>query len=626
MEGARMYNIYPCVKQQTKEFGNGKLLLKDVRVYFDKKCLNVFKALRTVFEINEVSQDKGNLFYFIDKSYNEEQYSIDVTPEGITVKAKTNKGFYYATKTLKQMVDGKTFPLELEYIHINDEPDIKVRGFMIDISRNKTPKLKTLKNIIDIMSDLKMNHVELYVEGLSFEYKSYEKYLIENAYITIKDYQTIEKYARSHFIDFVPNENGLGHMTDWLAIDEFKDLAEKPEGMVVWGTHRPPSTLDVTDKRSLDFVDNLYKDMLPLTKSKYFNMGFDEPHELGKGKSKERADKIGVNELYKEYVTKTVKLINKYDKTPMIWGDVLVRNNASLEGLPENLIYLDWGYDAEYPFDTHLKKLKDAGVKFMAVPGTTTWCGWLGRLYDWIENINNAVWNVYKLDGEGVILTDWGDFGYYQQFPVTLPPLVYDALLSWRCQAGTIKQVRNYLNKYVFKDRNELFADVLMDAGSYYQFESAWRGNGTGAFATFIYMLYAVKEDNPIEYYKNIMKNSIYSTVKYKCLLDFFKLKKKQLKLCDVDSIYKKEINHTIDLIVSLAHVNYAFNDECEDKCSYLIKGKTGLTNSKNGLEKIWLVRNKVGRIDRSFDLYDTALKFIDLSIKYFGGQNGKGK
>ena len=53
------------------------------------------------------------------------------------------------------------------------EPDLKIRGFMLDISRNKVAKISTIKYIIDIMSDLKMNHFELYVEGLIDDYVMY---------------------------------------------------------------------------------------------------------------------------------------------------------------------------------------------------------------------------------------------------------------------------------------------------------------------------------------------------------------------------------------------------------------------------------------------------------------------
>ena len=71
----------------------------------------------------------------------------------------------------------------LKNFEIFDEPAIKTRGLMLDISRNKVPKVETIKYLIDMMAKLKMNHLELYVEGFSFEYKSFNQYLEEDLLI-----------------------------------------------------------------------------------------------------------------------------------------------------------------------------------------------------------------------------------------------------------------------------------------------------------------------------------------------------------------------------------------------------------------------------------------------------------
>lgn len=42
---------------------------------------------------------------------------------------------------------------------------LEIRGVMLDISRDKVPTLKTLFEIVDLLSLLKINHLQLYVEG-----------------------------------------------------------------------------------------------------------------------------------------------------------------------------------------------------------------------------------------------------------------------------------------------------------------------------------------------------------------------------------------------------------------------------------------------------------------------------
>lgn len=616
-----MYNIFPNLKSQTMK--ESELNLEKVSVYFSKKMLNVSKELQTFLEFEEKEESLSNLSFLVKKTLKKEAYEIDIDEAGIKVYASAVEGWYYACKTLKQMIT--SLPCKLQGVHIEDEPDLEVRGFMYDISRNKVAKLSTLEYIVDIMSDLKMNHFELYVEGFSFEYKSFSQYLTKNAYITVSEYKKLEKYCAERCIDLVPNQNGFGHMTDWLDQKELQGLAVLPGGMDLWGSHRKPSTLDPSDPGSVELVAKMYDDMLPISKSPYFNMNFDEPFELGKGKSEARANEIGIDELYIEFVNKVYPHIKKYNKQPMIWGDVLVRHNASLENMPKDMIYLDWGYEGEYPFDNHLKKLKDANVPFISAPGTTTWCSWLGRLYDWCENISNAIWNNYKLGGMGVITTDWGDFGHLQNLIASLAPLVFTGLLSYRCKAGTLKQVRNYLNKFIFKDKDNLFADVVMDAGSYYQFEKQWRGNGTLAYATFAYMTYAMNEEDHMGKFNDLMKWNKLNLANYNVLIEFFKTKKKQIEACNVDKIWKDELNHTIDLITSCYHVNAALIDDLskEEKIALLTKGQKGFIKSMKGLKKVWLPRNKYSYMDKTLVYYDNAIKFIDLFIKDLqGGTN----
>ena len=161
-------------------------------------------------------------------------------------------------------------------LEIVDYPDLEVRGFMLDISRSKVPNVETIYKYIDVLSRLRYNHFELYVEGFSFEYKSMPFVNKDGNYISVEEYKKIEAYCYEHFIDLVPNQNGFGHMTDWLKLDEFKYLSNVDGLFNIWGSNRSSSTLDPTNKESFELVKKMYGDMLPYSNSKYFNMNFDE--------------------------------------------------------------------------------------------------------------------------------------------------------------------------------------------------------------------------------------------------------------------------------------------------------------------------------------------------------------
>ena len=280
---------------------------------------------------------------------NEEEYHLIIKENRIQIISKTEKAAFYGLITLKQLQSEQI----IETQEIKDKPDLKVRGLMLDISRAKVLNVSSIKKIIDLIAELKYNHLELYVEGFSYEYKSIKEALAD------KNYLEVEKYAIEKYIDFVPNQNGFGHMSDWLALDKFKELAECPDGFEIWGSKRPPSTLDPTNPKSFELVKQMYEEMIPFTKSKYFNMNFDEPYELGHGKSKQECLKTSTEDVYIEYLEKLANVVRKYNKTPMIWGDVLVKHPDKISKLSKDIVFIDWGYNKAYDFVNHAKMLEE---------------------------------------------------------------------------------------------------------------------------------------------------------------------------------------------------------------------------------------------------------------------------
>ena len=61
--------------------------------------------------------------------------------------------------------------------------------------------------------------------------------------------------------------------------------------------------------------------MLPYSNSPYFNMNFDEPYELGEGKSKEYCEKHGKEKAFIDYLNTLYQHVKQYEKTGLIWGD-----------------------------------------------------------------------------------------------------------------------------------------------------------------------------------------------------------------------------------------------------------------------------------------------------------------
>lgn len=104
---------------------------------------------------------------------------------------------------------------------------------MIDISRNKIPQLETLYRIIDLISDLKFNQLQLYIEGSPFAYESFPQVWELETPLTGEEILLIDAYCRERYIELVPNQNSFGHMEHWLSRPEFNHLAEIPGGFML---------------------------------------------------------------------------------------------------------------------------------------------------------------------------------------------------------------------------------------------------------------------------------------------------------------------------------------------------------------------------------------------------------
>ena len=589
---------------------------KKLAVYFDNEnVLQSFVMFNYPYQV--ISEEiNANLIFKCDNNLDDEGYKITIDDK-VKVSYKTITGAFYALLTLDQILENDIIP----YLEIDDYPAIKIRGFMLDISRDKVSSIDTIKQVIDLIAKLKMNHFELYVEGFSYEYQSFSKFLEKDGYITKDEYKELEDYAFRRFVDFVPNQNGFGHMAKWLETEEFKDLAVCPEGIFLWGRHRKPTTLDPLDERSIELVRAMYEEMLPGRKSKYFNMNFDEPFELGHGKT----EGMDVASLYTDYMLKVYKEIKKYDKLPLIWGDVLIRHPDKIDLLPKDMTFFVWGYDASSPFDRHAKMLKEKNVDFMMAPGTTSWCSFFGRYIDWYENIKNAVDAVVNNGGKGVLLTDWGDFGHLQFLPVSYGPIAYSGLYSWSHQEGTILSVRDFLNRIIYQDKNEVIGDLLLDLAAYDRYDSSYGGNGTRTFYTFMWACCAAfeEEDGKIDFFINKTKDYILPYHKYQVMDNFFRSKLEEIKYIDVRNEETKqtieEIKQTIKTVEMITKVNVCFDDSLDKKTK--IKLLEDLINDKkeylDNQKKLWRARNKEGGLVSSISYLEYFYRFIEITLDY---------
>lgn len=399
-----------------------------------------------------------------------EGYRLSIGPRAVEIHYGAPAGLYYALVSFRQLA--VNYRGRIPCMRIEDSPSLPVRGVMLDISRDKVPQLPTLFRIVDYLSDLKFNHIQLYVEGFSFGYPSY-RHLWEGLETPIgpDEIRALDVYCRDRFIDLGANHNILGHMAAWLATDEFADLAECPDGYNLNPFIRFKTTIDPYDPRSLELVQQMTADLLPNFSSNIFNVNLDEPFELGKCKNRNVARLKGVEGIYLDYALKTHEMVEQYGREMWMWGDILARHPELAAELPEDITVLEWGYEYDHPFESRCERLAQMDRPFLVCPGTSSWTSLGGRTENMLANIDVAIRTAMNYGARGMLLTDWGDMGHWQYLPLSYAGFAWGAAKSWNPDGVHTVLLERHLSSFAFRDSSGIMGAFVMDLGRYNQFE-----------------------------------------------------------------------------------------------------------------------------------------------------------
>jgi hexosaminidase len=393
-------------------------------------------------------------------------YRLDVAPQGISIQASDAAGAFYGVMTLKQML--RQSPEALPAGFIVDYPDFPSRGIMLDISRDKVPTLATLFDLVDLLAEWKVNHLELYTEH-TFAYRNHREVWAQASPMTGEDILRLDAHCRERFVELVPNQNSFGHMGRWLNLPQYRHLAECPDGFTApWGRIDGPFSLSPAEPGSLKLLEELFDELLPHFSSRRFNVGCDETWDLGQGKSKTLCERQGKGRVYLDFLRHIHRLVRRHGRTMHFWGDIIIQHPELVPALPRDIVVLEWGYEADHPFEAHGKKFAESGVPFFVCPGTSTWTTIAGRTENCLANLRSAARNGLKHGARGYLITDWGDAGHWQYLPVSYLGFAAGAGLSWCYRAHADDDFKAALDAHAFRDAAGVMGALAHDLGNAY--------------------------------------------------------------------------------------------------------------------------------------------------------------
>ena len=415
---------------------------------------------------NDDSRSGTTITLALDSGIPAQGYRLRIADEGIDLVVGDAAGAFYGAMTLVQML--RQCEGALPAGEIEDSPDFPVRGVMLDISRSKVPTLETLFDLVDMFSGWKINHLELYTEH-TFAYENHREVWAQASPMTGEDILRLDAYCRERFIELVPNQNSFGHMHHWLELPRYNHLGECPEGfeLTLHGHTRqmPPFSLNPSDSRSVEFMGELFSELLPHFSSGKFNVGCDETWDVGRGRSARAVEEKGAGRVYLDYLLGIYDLVKRHRRTMHFWGDIIIQHPELVPELPRDAVVLEWGYEADHPFDEHGAEFARSGIPFFVCPGTSSWNTIAGRTSNCLDNIRNAIENGLRHGASGVLNTDWGDNGHTQYLPVSYLGFAAGAALPWCNETNRDEDFISALDLHAFHDETRVMGRLCHDLG-----------------------------------------------------------------------------------------------------------------------------------------------------------------
>ncbi len=344
----------------------------------------------------------------------------------------------------------------------------ETRGYMLDISRDRVPTMRTLRLIVDILARCRYNQFQLYTEH-TFAYAGHEEIWEDADPLTASDIAKLQTYCELQDIELVPNQNTFGHMERWLTHPKYNALAKFPKGgaMTPWGTiKKDPTTLDPQNPGSLALVEDLLGQLLPHFSSPLVNIGCDETFEIANP------------EEYLDFLLQVVAVARRQGKRAMFWGDIILKHPELIARLPKDLIALDWGYEGNHPFEQEAAQFKAAGLDFYVCPGTSSWRSLAGRVENMRENLESAEKAGRLYGAKGYLVTDWGDHGHWQPLAASLPGII----MGGNFASSGAKAARMDLELELNRVMDVPLGGLLLKLGTLYLMGGALRANASELF------------------------------------------------------------------------------------------------------------------------------------------------
>ena len=393
-------------------------------------------------------------------------YVLEVSPEGVVITGASLEGVRDGVQTLRQIIrqTGLTVPC----MTIKDKPAFRTRGYYLDVTRGRVPTMDWLKSWVDRLCLYKYNQFQLYIEH-TFKFDGLSEVWRGSDPLTASDILELDSYCAARGIELVPSVSTFGHHYTALRTQSLRELGEFPED-----ADRPFSfiermkhhTLNITHERSYGFATSLIDELMPLFRSRKFNICADETFDLGKGESRQEAAKRGIGTMYADFVGRLCRHVEDHGHRVMMWADVALEHPEIISMLSENVTWLNWQYEPDTD-DSKVATLARSGATQIVCPAVWCWNALIPRIDDAWNNISRMAAYGHAHGALGMLVTDWGDFGHVNDPRMSIPGMIIGAQQAWNPDAGLSEpDMLSRISKIEYGDHSGRLVDMLRAASA----------------------------------------------------------------------------------------------------------------------------------------------------------------
>lgn len=306
--------------------------------------------------VNISRNGKGNVRLMLDPSLpNREQYSIDVSKNGITIRGASRGAVFYGVLTLEQILMGdvcQTARHKVSGLSINDAPRFGYRAFMLDPARHFLP-VESVKFFIDQMARYKYNVLQLHLT----DDQGWRVYIDKHPRLASKEHYTKEnireivRYAAERNITVVPELDIPGHTSALLAVyPGFKCVNKDSIRIDVGETVN--MMLCASAEGVYDVIDDIIAEVADMFPAEYIHLGGDEAAIAENWAKCPRCRKLMEQLGYRQpsqlmipFFARVMDSVRKHGKRTILWcelDNIYPPANDYLFPYPKETVLVTW--------------------------------------------------------------------------------------------------------------------------------------------------------------------------------------------------------------------------------------------------------------------------------------------